>query len=406
MIQGACMRIRFAAVMAATTAAAILTVACYDRKNPTAPSGDDSVEMVGEQAALRLQSVTVSPPADTIGVGQTVQLTATANPPTPGVVFVWKSSRTSTATVDQNGLVTGVSVGRVTITAKAGGKTGKSTITVTAAPPPPPPPPPPPGSEIFVGAGDIAGCSSSGDEATANLLDNIAGTVYTLGDNVYNSGTTTEYNDCYGPSWGRHKARTRPSIGNHDYVTLSGGPYYTYFGSNAGEAGKGYYSYDLGVWHIIVLNSNIAVSAGSVQEQWLRADLAAHSNSCTLAYWHHPRFSSGSEHGNNASMQPLWQALYDANADLILGGHDHDYERFAPQTPAGLADNTRGIREFVVGTGGISHYALGTLKANSQVFNSDSFGVLKLTLYEGGYDWQFVPVAGATFTDAGSGSCH
>jgi hypothetical protein len=362
--------------------------------------------MVGEQAALRLQSVTVSPAADTIGVGQTIQLTPIANPPTPGVVFVWKSSRTSTATVDQNGLVTGVSVGRVTITAKAGGKTGKSTITVTAAPPPPPPPPPPPGSEIFVGAGDIAGCSSSGDEATANLLDTIAGTVYTLGDNVYNSGTTTEYNNCYNPSWGRHKARTRPSIGNHDYATLSGGPYYTYFGSNAGEAGKGYYSYDLGAWHIIVLNSNIDVSAGSVQEQWLRGDLAAHANSCTLAYWHHPRFSSGSEHGNNAGMQPLWQALYDANADLILNGHDHDYERFAPQTPSGVADNTRGIREFVVGTGGISHYALGVLKANSQVFNSTSFGVLKLTLYDGGYDWEFVHVPGQTFTDVGSGTCH
>jgi hypothetical protein len=401
------MRIRFAAVIVATTA--ILTVACYDRKNPTAPSSGDSVELVGEQAlALRLESVTISPAADTIGVGQTVQLTATANPPTPGVVFVWKSSRTSTATVDQNGLVTGVKIGKVTISAKAGGKTGKSIIWIVAAPPPPPPPPPPPGSEVFVGAGDIASCSSSGDEATANLLDNIAGTVYTLGDNVYSNGTTAEYNNCYAPqtTWGRHKARTRPSPGNHDYYTAGAAPYYAYFGSAAGDPSKGYYSYDLGAWHIIALNSNVDRFAGSVQEQWLRADLAASTKSCTLAYWHHPRFSSGSGHGNDTSVHPLWQALYDFNADVILGGHDHDYERFAPQTPAGAADNTRGIREFVVGTGGIGHYALGTLKANSQVFNSTSFGVLKLTLYEGGYDWDFVHVAGATFTDVGSGVCH
>jgi hypothetical protein len=402
------MRIRIPAIIIATAATSILAVACYDKKNPTAPSSGDSVELVGQQAAaLRLQSVTVSPAADTIGVGQTVQLTATANPPT-SVVFVWKSSRTSTATVDQNGLVTGVSVGRITITAKAGGKTGKSTITVTAAPPPPPPPPPPPGSEVFVGAGDIAGCSTSGDEATANVLDNIPGTVFTLGDNVYDSGSTTEYNNCYAPqtTWGRHKARTRPSPGNHDYVTAGAAGYFGYFGAAAGDPAKGYYSYDLGDWHIIALNSNITRAAGSAQEVWLRADLAANAKSCTLAYWHHPRFSSGFEHGNDTSVEPFWQALYDYNADVVLSGHDHDYERFAPQTPTGVADAARGIREFIVGTGGRSHYSIGTLKANSQVFDATSYGVLKLTLYNGGYDWEFAHVAGATFTDAGSGVCH
>jgi hypothetical protein len=314
------------------------------------------------------------------------------------VTFAWSSSNTAVATVDQNGLVTGAGNGTATISAKAGGKTGTASVTVTTAVPP--------GSVTFVGAGDIASCSSSGDEATATLLDGIAGTVFLLGDNVYDNGTATEYANCYNPSWGRHKARTKPVPGNHEYNTANATGYYGYFGELAGDPTKGYYSYDLGDWHIVALNSNLAVSAGSTQEQWLRADLAASTKSCTLAYWHHPRFSSGLEHGNNAAMQPLWQALYDANADVILGGHDHDYERFAPQTPAGVADATRGIREFVVGTGGRSHYTLGTLKANSEVFNGSTYGVLKLTLSAGSYAWEFVPVQGATFTDSGTGSCH
>ena len=258
----------------------------------------------------------------------------------------------------------------------------------------------------MVGAGDIAGCSTSGDEATALLLDGIAGTVFTLGDNAYDSGSTTEYNNCYHPTWGRQKARTKPVPGNHEYVTANAAGYFGYFGSAFGTSTTGYYSYDLGDWHIVALNSSVAHEAGSAQEQWLRADLAASTKTCTLAYWHHPRFSSGAGHGNDASMQPVWQALYDANADVILSGHDHDYERFAPQTPSGVADATRGIREFVVGTGGRSHYGLGTLKANSQVFNGDTFGVLKLTLSAGTYAWEFVHVDGGTFADSGTGSCH
>jgi hypothetical protein len=258
----------------------------------------------------------------------------------------------------------------------------------------------------MVGAGDIAGCSTLGDEATANLLDGIDGTVYTLGDNVYDSGTPAEFTNCYEPTWGRHKSRTRPSTGNHDYLTPGAAGYFGYFGASAGDPSTGYYSYDLGDWHIIALNSSIARDAGSTQEQWLRADLAASTKTCTLAYWHHPRFSSGSGHGSDISVGALWQALYDANADVILSGHDHDYERFAPQNPNGLADTARGIREFVVGTGGRSHYGLGSLKANSEVFNGDTFGVLKLTLSAGAYAWQFVPVAGGTFTDSGTGSCH
>jgi hypothetical protein len=300
------------------------------------------------------------------------------------------------ASVTQSGLVTGVAAGSATVTASVGTKSGSSTITVTTTPPP----------VVFVGAGDIASCSSTGDEATALLLDNIAGTVFTAGDNAYESGTPSEFTSCYDPTWGRHKARTFPAPGNHDYNTPGATGYYGYFGSSAGDPSKGYYSYDLGSWHIVALNSNVDHSTGSAQEQWLKADLAASTKSCTLAYWHHPRFSSGAEHGNDPSVQPLWQALYDANADLILSGHDHDYERFAPQTPVGVADPARGIREFVVGTGGRSHYALGTLKANSEVFNGTTFGVLKLTLSSGSYSWQFVPVAGETFTDSGTGDCH
>lgn len=258
---------------------------------------------------------------------------------------------------------------------------------------------------VLVGAGDIAACASDGDEATAKLLDNISGTVFTTGDNAYSSGTTDEYASCYGPSWGRHKGRTRPSAGNHDYGTAGAAGYFGYFGSTAGEPGKGYYSYDLGAWHIIVLNSNIAVGAGTPQEQWLRADLAAHSVACTLAYWHHPRFSSGIVHGSDASLQALWQALYDYGADVILVGHEHNYERFAPQDPSGNADPARGIRQFVVGTGGRSHYVFGIPIANSEVRNSDTYGVLKLTLHSTSYTWEFIPEGGKTFKDSGDAAC-
>lgn len=402
------MRIRFAAVIVATTAAALLAVACYEKKNPTAPTGGDSIDIETQQASAgaKIKSVNVQPASASVSAGQTVQLTATTSP--PGATVVWATSNQAVATVSQTGLVTGVAAGTATITASAGGRSASSAITVTGAPPPPPPPPSPPPPAVLAGAGDIAGCSTTGDEATANLLDNIAGTVFTLGDNVYESGSTAEYNDCYAPqtTWGRHKARTRPSPGNHDYVTAGAAGYYGYFGTAAGDPAKGYYSYDVGDWHIIVLNSNITRTTGSAQEVWLRGDLAANAKACTLAYWHHARFSSGSGHGNDTSVQPFWQALYDYNADVILSGHDHDYERFAPQTPTAGADATRGIREFIVGTGGRSHYGLGTVKANSEVFNGTTYGVLKLTLGTGGYDWEFVPVSGGTFVDAGSGICH
>ena len=286
--------------------------------------------------------------------------------------------------------------------------TPTSIPTVTRTPTSIPTATPSAGSDpILVGAGDIASCSSSGDEATSKLLDSIAGTVITLGDNVYDSGTASEFTNCYGPSWGRHKSRTRPAPGNHDYRTSGASGYYNYFDAAAGDASKGYYSYELGAWHIVALNSNISMAAGSAQEQWLRSDLAAHPAKCTLAYWHHPRFSSGSAHGSSTAPQPLWQALYDANADVILAGHEHNYERFAPQDPGGRADTLRGIRQFVVGSGGKSHYGFGTILATSEVRNADTNGVLKLTLHPTSYDFEFVPEAGKTFTDKGTNvGCH
>ncbi|OLC73489.1 MAG: hypothetical protein AUH78_13770 [Gemmatimonadetes bacterium 13_1_40CM_4_69_8] len=260
----------------------------------------------------------------------------------------------------------------------------------------------------LVGAGTVASCSSSGDEATAAILDATPGTVFTLGDNVYPSGSLANYQNCYNPSWGRHKVRTAPALGNHEYDTSpTAADYFSYFGAAAGDPTKGYYSYDLGAWHIVALNSDVSMSAGSPQEQWLRADLAAHPQRCTLAYWHHPRFSSGSTHGSMAQAQPLWQALYDAGAEIVLSGHEHNYERFAPQTPGGALDLARGIREFVVGTGGGSGaYPFGTPIANSEVRITGVNGVLKLTLGDGSYSWQFIPVAGQTATDSGSGTCH
>jgi len=259
------------------------------------------------------------------------------------------------------------------------------------------------GDPVFVGAGDIANCSGNTDEATAKLLDSISGTVFTVGDNVYPDGTAAQFTDCYGPTWGRHKDRTRPSPGNHDYHTAGAAGYFGYFGAAAGDPAKGYYSYNLGAWHIISLNSEVGYAAGSAQEQWLKADLAANSSMCTLAYWHHPRFSSA-QHGNSTRSQAFWQALYDQGADVVLNGHDHTYQRFAPQNPSGQAD-PKGIREFVVGTGGAGLYPFPTNQPNTEVRNNTTHGVLKLTLHATSYDWQFVPIAGQNFTDSGSANC-
>jgi hypothetical protein len=261
---------------------------------------------------------------------------------------------------------------------------------------------------VIVGAGDIADCTTTSDSATAALLDRIAGTVFTLGDNVYTSGTAAEFRDCYAPTWGRHRARTKPAAGNHDYKTAGATGYFGYFGANAGDPKKGYYSYDLGTWHIVVLNSNCGAVGGchatSPQGGWLRANLAANLDKDVLAYFHHPRFSSGM-HGGSASMQAFWEILYAAGADVILNGHDHDYERFARQDPWARPDSAHGIRQFVVGTGGTYLRPRASTAANSQVF-STTYGVLRLTLRDGAYDWAFEPIAGSSFRDAGTTATH
>lgn len=267
---------------------------------------------------------------------------------------------------------------------------------------------------ILVGAGDIAGCADlSGAEATAKLLDKIPGTVFAAGDLAYQRGTYEEFQKCYGPTWGRFKARTRPASGNHEYGSPGNG-YFRYWGKQAGEPEKGYYSYDLGSWHIVVLNTNCGVKGlggcgpGSPEETWLKEDLAAHANACILAYGHHALFSSGllTKHAEHPELRAFWQDLYDAHADLILAGHEHSYERFAPQNPEGNPDPDHGIREIVVGTGGRSHTPLGFAKPNSEVRDDRTYGVLKLTLSPGEYRWEFIPVADSKFRDAGAGSCH
>jgi hypothetical protein len=231
-----------------------------------------------------------------------------------------------------------------------------------------------------------------------------------LGDEQYENATLAKFRVSFAPSWGRFQAVSHPAAGNHEYVTRGAAGYFDYFGKAAGRRGKGWYSYDIGEWHVIVLNSNCryvgGCELGSPQERWLRADLKAHVDQhCTLAYWHHPRFSSG-VHGSSTTYRRWWKDLYAANADLVLVGHDHDYERFAPQDPFGARDPARGVREIVVGTGGKHHDPLVHRIANSEAFNDDAYGILDLTLRPSGYAWRFVPEPGRSFTDGGSARCH
>jgi len=268
---------------------------------------------------------------------------------------------------------------------------------------------------VFVGAGDIASCTSTGDEATAKLLDTIPGTVYTTGDNAYESGTASEFENCYAPSWGRPtiEERTYPTLGNHEYYsTANADGYFGYFGAGRvsyDASTKGYYSYNLGEWHVVALKSMCEKVGGcdatSPMVTWLKQDLAANPRTCTLAYFHHPLFGSGNVSGGSSKMKLSWEVLYAANADVVLNGHNHNYQRFAPQTPSGEADPVQGIREFVVGTGGRSLNTFKTTVANTEVRNANTYGVLKLTLHPTSYDWEFVPVAGQTFTDSGSDNC-
>ena len=267
----------------------------------------------------------------------------------------------------------------------------------------------------LVGAGNVANgydLSLTGAMATAALLDATPGTVFCLGDYAYDNSRDQEFDRAYDPTWGRAKNRTIPVVGNHEYYTYDARTYFNYFGAAAGDPAKGYYSLDLGAWHIIVINSECSrlpggCAVGSPEEVWLKNDLASHTQPCTLAMWHDPMFSSSSIISLATDMQPIWQDLYDANADIILNAHAHNYERFAPQDPNGNLDAARGIPEFVVGTGGISHFAFNAVPAaNSLVRNNTAFGVLKLTLHATSFDWRFMPIAGQTFTDSGSQACH
>ena len=240
-------------------------------------------------------------------------------------------------------------------------------------------------------------------ESTARLLEGIAGTVMALGDLAYPSGSAGNFAACYEPTWGRVKARTRPAPGNHDYETPGAAPYFAYFGENAGPTGLGYYSYRAGAWLVLSLNSNIPATADSPQAAWVRATLASNPTTCTLAYWHHPLFSSG-PNGNNARMRDIWSILQQGGADVVVTSHDHLYERFAPQDATGRPDPRRGLREFVAGTGGAHLYAPRAIQPNSEVISS-THGVLKLTLKRDSYEWQFVPIPGKSFSDFGTAAC-
>ncbi len=277
---------------------------------------------------------------------------------------------------------------------------------------------------VVMAAGDIACAPGSGSTATTCqqkatsdlIVARSPAAVLPLGDLQYADGTLAQFAGSYDSSWGRVKSITRPAAGNHEYHTPGAAGYFDYFNGpgnpngRAGERTKGYYSFDIGSWHLIALNSNCGqvggCGAGSAQEQWLRADLASHPTTCTLAYWHHPRFSSGAHHGSSSATQALWQGLYDSQAEIVLSGHDHVYERFAPQTATGAADPVQGLRQFVVGTGGKGHYSFGAAEPNSQVRNANSFGVLALTLRANSYEWRFHPAGGSSFSDTGSAPCH
>ncbi|HEV2670602.1 MAG TPA: PKD domain-containing protein, partial [Gemmatimonadales bacterium] len=343
----------------------------------------------------------------TTNPGETLQLSATFSDPDPSdapwnYTVTWGDGTSTAGSTTSQGTpivaphayaALGSYRAWVTVT-NSSGASGADTVAVQVVAP-----------NVLVGAGDIADCTKTGDSLTANLMDTIPGTVFADGDNAYPNGSSTDYKNCYAPTWGRFKARTKPVPGNHDYLTAGASGYFNYFGAAAGASGKGYYSYDLGAWHVVALNSSIAMNVGSPQEVWLKADLAKSAKRCTVAYWHHPLFSSGNE-GAHVETQPLWQDLYDAGAELVIVGHDHDYERFAPQTADGTADPVHGIREFVAGTGGGGLFVVYPPVPNSEVLNNNTLGVLKLTLNNASYTWKFIPVAGKTFTDAGSGSCH
>ncbi len=275
-------------------------------------------------------------------------------------------------------------------------------------------------SVTLVGAGDIASCGAltllgiDGHQNTAAVIQQYPSTtpVFTSGDNAYPDGTELNFSLCYDISWGAFKSRTYPTAGNHDYNTKDAEPYFNYFGSRAGQKGKGYYSYDLGDWHIVALNSNCGdlgqafCDAASAQVAWLKQDLAANKKKCTLAVWHHPVFTSD-QAADSASMRPMYQVLYDAGVDLAVVGHSHHYERFPKLDPMGKPDPAKGIRQLVVGTGGAKlRKPDHPTHPQSKLLDYSTHGIIELKLHSAGYSWKFVPVAGSSFTDSGTEACH
>jgi lipopolysaccharide/colanic/teichoic acid biosynthesis glycosyltransferase len=264
-----------------------------------------------------------------------------------------------------------------------------------------------PDAVVLVGAGDISDCRDDADAQTAALLDSIPGTVFTTGDHAYPDGSLDRFRNCFDATWGRHLDRIRPSPGNRDYRTAGAAGYFAYFGDRAGSPDRGYYAYRLGAWRAFALNSEVPMHAGSAQHAWLREQLAATPESCILAYWHRPRFSSGALRGHDdTTSADVWAALYAAGADLVLAGHEHFFERFAPQAPSGEPDDAYGIRQFTVGTGGAERYRFGRAAPNSEVRRTGTPGVLALRLADGRYAWQFVSAGRDTFSDSGSAACH
>ena len=262
---------------------------------------------------------------------------------------------------------------------------------------------------VLTGAGDIADCTLTGAARTSDLLSRETGSIFTTGDNAYEDGSPANFGNCYAPTWGRVLDRTiLPTAGNHDWDTPGAAGYLPYFGAAAAPLGVTWYSTDLGAWHVIVLDSDCALVGGcdaaSPQGRWLKKDLAASTAHCTLAIWHHPRFSSG-EHGNDLEVAPFWDQLHAADAELVINGHDHDYERFAPQDPSGKVERPGGLREIVVGTGGAELRTFKVQAANSEFRQAGAWGVLRLTLHPANYDWEFLPT-GSDIADSGSTPCH
>lgn len=272
----------------------------------------------------------------------------------------------------------------------------------------------------ILAAGDIANCRKSfkkklkvwlagedpyyGAPRTAALLERLPGTILVMGDIAYPTGSAEDFQDCFEPAWGKFKDRIMPVPGNHEYDTDDADPYYDYFGERVGERGRGYYSFQLGAWHIVALNSVLDEEGRADQENWLRDDLALSDARCILAYWHHPIYSSG-DHGASDRMAGAFRILYDAGASVVLSGHDHNYERLAPVAPNGRADPRRGIRTFVVGTGGHSLDPIYRADPNSEVFDGTSWGLLRMELHEDRYRWEFIPVEGHDFRDSGEERC-